>query len=98
MTREDRLGRSATDRIKKKILRDQNWACNICQNKLPDFKRGILDHIVPLRAYKGKGVIGDNSEDNLQVLCKKCHAIKTNVEKCSSAKRLQYDVNTGLAI
>lgn len=51
-----------------------NNECNICKDRIIDNKFHI-DHIEPLSAG------GNNSDDNLQVLCIECHFEKTKLEQ-----------------
>ena len=51
------------------VLERQNVRCNICYTL---WNIGFeLDHVKPLSCY------GSNDEDNLQLLCVKCHKYKT---------------------
>ena len=65
--------RKVTDQMKKYVAAKQEWKCKKCNKILgASFE---TDHIVPL--YKG----GDNSEQNLQALCRNCHGDKTIYDK-----------------
>lgn len=55
--------------IRKKILERDDYTCQRCG----EFGKEV-DHIVPWRVSK------DNSEDNLQVLCKSCNSKKMHEE------------------
>lgn len=60
---------------RNKILKDQDYKCNICSDLLPS-KKGIIlyeiDHIIPISKY------GTNIRDNLHALCPWCHNEKSN--------------------
>lgn len=58
--------------IKLLIASSQNWACNICNEKLD--ARFDLDHITP--RHKN----GTDDPSNLQAICVRCHADKTYIE------------------
>lgn len=49
--------------------------CQVCGNAVTD--RKIVDHIRPLKASNEERL----SQDNLWVLCYRCHNIKTNLEE-----------------
>ena len=57
--------------FRKSILNRYNNKCNVCKEKVEEFH---IDHIMPLSAG------GSNDDDNLQVLCLKCHQEKTESE------------------
>ena len=58
-----------TERRKKQIAYLQSYKCNHCKVLLPpDYQ---IDHIVPVALH------GHSGTQNLQALCKKCHALKT---------------------
>lgn len=59
---------------KQSICSAYNYKCNVCQCNLVE-REFDIDHILPI-ANGGK-----NSIDNLQPLCKSCHAKKTAKEK-----------------
>ena len=62
------------------------YPCRTCEEWFPD-KEVQVDHIRPagsLRSYNDLPRFVENlfcEEDNLQVLCKPCHQIKTNEER-----------------
>lgn len=58
---------------RKKIFKEEHKKCNSCKVKC-QFKDIEIDHVLAL----SNG--GDNSRDNLQVLCKTCHDHKSNRE------------------
>ena len=61
--------RSVGTTLKKRVASEQLWRCNVC-NTLVDFTYQI-DHVVPLELG------GPNNRANLQMLCVRCHALKT---------------------
>jgi 5-methylcytosine-specific restriction protein A len=80
-TLDTRVGSSvATERIRgwklikirdRILLRDE-YTCQVCGRVGRDL---VVDHIVPL--FSG----GNNSDHNLQSLCKACHKIKSDKEE-----------------
>ena len=58
---------------KKKVAATQRWQCGRCHRMLDELYE--IDHMIPL--FKG----GTNDLDNLQALCKDCHAGKTGGER-----------------
>lgn len=56
------------------FLRD-NWQCQHCGRLCDGVKEAQCDHIRP----KAQG--GQDREDELQTLCIRCHAKKTNSER-----------------
>lgn len=65
----------------KKLGERQDWKCNLCHSTLESTAQ--VDHISPL--WCG----GTNDEDNLQILCVRCHAIKTQQEAESRQRGLK---------
>jgi len=61
--------RNVTPRMKKEVAARANWSCERCE--LMVNANYEVDHIIPL--YQA----GDNSFDNLQLLCPDCHRTKT---------------------
>ena len=57
-------------------LRKQNPLCKICMNEGRTTPSSMVDHIKPINHG---GPIWD--VDNLQCLCKKCHAVKSSKDK-----------------
>jgi 5-methylcytosine-specific restriction endonuclease McrA len=57
------------------------WQCNVCKDWFRDSSSVEVDHIEEIGPYKGDWNDFINrmycSEDNLQVLCSKCHVAKT---------------------
>ena len=58
--------------LRKKIMKRDNYTCQICGKHMPDEVGLQIDHIVPV----SKG--GKSVESNLQVLCSKCNGYKSN--------------------
>lgn len=58
--------------VKLKIAASQHWTCNVCKQMLSE--HFDLDHKTSL----DQG--GDNTQDNLQILCVTCHRQKTAQE------------------
>lgn len=56
----------------KRIGFRQEWKCKTCLDPLEPTAQ--VDHVTPL--WKG----GSNADDNLQILCVRCHAEKTQHE------------------
>lgn len=71
--------RAVTDSKKKKVAAGQSWCCSTCRNVLSHVFE--VDHIKPL--FLG----GNNSDDNLQALCRECHGKKTYRDKESYRSR-----------
>ena len=62
--------RSVSGNMKKIIAWEQDWKCNICDEKLDaSFE---IDHVIPLKDG------GSNERSNLAALCRKCHGKKNN--------------------
>ena len=61
-----------TKQLKDKIKQRDNYTCQICKKYMPDEVGLHVDHIIPV----SKG--GKSVESNLQVLCSKCNAKKSN--------------------
>ena len=60
------------DSMKRTKLEEQNHKCAYCGGEIPDMKSAQADHIVPW----SKG--GRTVYENLQILCVKCNAQKSN--------------------
>lgn len=59
--------RNVSQKTKKGIAAKQKWKCNYCKKMLDaEYK---TSHITPL--HEG----GTNFQDNLQILCSKCHSL-----------------------
>lgn len=54
------------------ILNDQTGQCKVCSVALGEGE-GDLDHIIPF------SITGDDTYENLQILCSRCHAYKTRL-------------------
>lgn len=67
------LKRSVSETKKKKVAAEQAWRCAECSGMLSHVFE--IDHKIPL--FLG----GDNSEGNLQALCRECHGKKTFRDK-----------------
>ena len=66
-------GNGAARRTRDILNRHQQAICRACG--LPHHPRNLeVDHITPL------GAGGTDTDDNLQILCKPCHAAKTRNE------------------
>lgn len=68
LTREEALRRELKPRHKKEILERDKYRCTNCGSH----KNLCIDHKTPI----SRG--GDNSQDNLQTLCRKCNCSKGN--------------------
>lgn len=58
-------------KIRLATLRRDNWLCVICNKKNKVISAKEVDHIIPVSSG------GTHEMDNLQSLCKECHALKT---------------------
>ena len=61
--------RAVSDTLKRKVAAKQGWKCEGCSDLLSYVYE--VDHVKPLFAG------GENSEGNLQALCRECHGKKT---------------------
>ncbi len=61
-----------TKSLREKIMRRDNYTCQICGKYMPDGVGLQIDHIIPV----SKG--GKTTESNLQVTCSKCNGHKNN--------------------
>ena len=84
------LNESKTDKkVNKKTGRlAQHYQCNGCKGEFPA-KDVEVDHIIPIGRERSwdefiNGLFCE--KDNLQVLCKECHAVKTKQERSINAK------------
>ena len=81
----DRFYDSKSVRVDLSAVREEMYneckVCVDCKNSVT-LKGCQLDHIVPLACG------GDNSKENLQILCKKCHFAKTKEEHESGYVKL----------
>lgn len=68
--------RKVDGNVKRVVACNQDWKCNICNDKLPS--NYDTDHITPL--HRG----GSNEIANLQALCKTCHGEKSIMEQISN--------------
>ena len=59
-----------SDEIKKKLLANQNYECALCH--IPIDQTAHADHIVPFK------YVGDELNNNLQMLCKSCNEKKND--------------------
>ena len=65
--------RQVTVRTKKEVAARAGWRCQVCATMVnANFE---IDHVTPL--YRA----GDNSIDNLQLLCPDCHRTKTAADR-----------------
>lgn len=67
-----KVDRARWDRVRRKVLERDGWACRSCG------RRGRLevDHIEPMESAEEF----DYNPDNLQALCRSCHFDKTGRE------------------
>jgi 5-methylcytosine-specific restriction endonuclease McrA len=65
--------RSVSETKKKRVAAEQAWRCAGCSDTLSHVFE--VDHRTPLFAG------GDNSEANLQALCRECHGKKTLADR-----------------
>jgi 5-methylcytosine-specific restriction endonuclease McrA len=63
-----------TPEERQQMFNDANGVCEECSKKMT-LKEMNIDHIIPLC------VGGSNEPENLQVLCKKCHFVKSKDER-----------------
>ena len=61
-----------TRELRERIMRRDNYTCQICGKYMPDEVGLHIDHIIPV----SKG--GKSIASNLQVLCSKCNGHKSN--------------------
>lgn len=61
-----------TRELRERIMKRDNYTCQICGKYMPDEVGLHIDHIIPV----SKG--GKSIESNLQVLCSKCNGNKSN--------------------
>lgn len=66
--------RKTKDKLRKKVLILYNYTCAMCGESYPESNLHN-DHIIPLT----KG--GEDTIDNCQCLCIKCHTIKSKLER-----------------
>lgn len=71
--------RSVSETKKKRVASEQAWRCAGCAQTLSHVFE--VDHVTPLFAG------GDNSERNLQALCRECHGKKTLADRESFRAR-----------
>lgn len=75
---------------KIKIAKEQNWECNICNEKISLDKYNLclfdIDHIIEL----AEG--GSNKRENLQALCLLCHRKKTNEFRYWAAQTRKWEL------
>jgi len=76
---------------KQQMLRDQDYKCNLCENKIKlwPVSTGDADHILPIN-IGGKTLI-----DNMQLLCVCCHREKSARELNCLEKTMITDYNIG---
>ena len=65
------------------LFLERNSTCQACQSKIHPGQKWEIDHIIPL------AIGGDNSPQNLQVLCKICHRFKTNTQDLSAIAKIK---------
>ena len=73
---------------RKKILEKYNNKCALCKND----KQLELDHIKPVYSHPELGF----DEDNIQILCKKCHSNKSAIETHTYKKTIHYGMITSI--
>jgi hypothetical protein len=79
--------RKVAESTKKYLAAKQLWKCNTCQSLLDHTYQA--DHIIPL--CHG----GDNSDENLQILCPNCHCAKTFAEQTAARSVTHYAAPSG---
>lgn len=62
----------ATRKLREKIMKRDNYTCQLCGKYMPDEIGLQIDHIIPI----SKG--GKTVESNLRVLCSKCNGSKSD--------------------
>ncbi len=62
----------ATREMREKIMKRDNYTCQLCRKYMPDEVGLQIDHIIPI----SKG--GKTVASNLRVLCSKCNSSKSN--------------------
>lgn len=71
---------AAPPRVKERIARKAEDACQHCKRPVRPPLRAEFDHVVPLILG------GQNRETNLQLLCHECHGAKTKLDVKVKAK------------
>ena len=76
---------------KQKLLRDQNYECNFCDNriKLYPYSTCDSDHIIPIH------IGGKTTIENMQLLCVSCHRQKSARELKCTEKTIITEHNFG---
>ena len=59
------------------LFLNHQGTCQSCQSKIHPGQRWELDHIIPL------ALGGEDKTENLQLLCRICHAYKTKIQDLS---------------
>lgn len=80
-----------SEQKKEELLLKQENQCNICEQNLPTKDDKCIyevDHILPLSCG------GNNEMENLQALCKKCHAEKTARETAEKTFNIDNTVSS----
>lgn len=77
-SRQDRDYGAAWERARKRVMQRDNGLCQPCKRAGLVVGGNEVDHIVP----KFEGGTGD--DDNLQTICRTCHAAKTAAESLRS--------------
>lgn len=70
-------GKAYWNATRKRILVRDNWQCSKCQRICALPGEAHVDH----KTRKALG--GDDSDENLQVLCRQCHGEKSRMEQMS---------------
>ena len=68
----ERIRGRARQRTRNRIMLRDGYTCQVCGRVTADLE---VDHVIPL--YAG----GNNSDSNLQSLCKACHKLKSDQEE-----------------
>ena len=72
---------AAWRRVRKQVMRRDHWLCQPCKREGRAKPATECDHIKP----KSRG--GTDDDDNLQAICRECHAAKTESEAAEAQGR-----------
>ena len=78
------------EKLRLAALRRDNWVCQRCGVKALGKKRnGISPHVDHIKERGGAtGPTALDTLENLQVLCSKCHNVRTAIDREAKAKPL----------